>query len=870
MDEKNIQAVQEPNYEHVCLPDILGKSYVNYAMSVIVSRALPDVRDGLKPVHRRILYSMYKAGLTQGVPYKKCATTVGDVIGHYHPHGDAAVYDALARLAQDFSMRYPLIDGHGNFGSMDGDPPAAYRYTESRMTRITDEMLRDIDKNTVDWSPNFDGTMAEPKILPSRFPNLLVNGSQGIAVGMSCNIPPHNLGEVIDATVRVIDNDLKGVETEVSELLTIVKGPDFPTGASILGQSYRDVYATGKGSIEMEADYTIEQDGKKPVLVFTAIPYQVNKAKLVEDIAHYAKDKKLDVVDVRDETNRDGVRIVVELKRSAVPELVLNNLLQHTKLRTSFNVNMLCLVDGKPMTLNLVQVLRYYLDHQIDVVNRRTVFEKDKAEKRKHIVEGLLLAVDHIDAIVDMIRSEPDADSARQKLMSQYGLSEVQAQTILDLRLRSLTGLERQKLEDEKSQLEQEILRCEGLLADPAALLRQIRKELKEIRRKYADDRKTQHKVDYSDLTMEDLIEDEPCVVIRTNFGYLKRMKPGAFRLQKKGGKGSHVATLSDDYIEDMISTSTLSDLIFFTNYGRVYTMKAYQVAETSRTSRGTALVSVLTKLQQGEKVTGMITEKNYADDEYLMIITKNGVAKRLAMSALPHVRASGLFIIKLDDGDEVCSTVVVQDTDNVMITTREGYCAAYPVSNVRPMGRQAHGVKGITLGKGDAVVAMQRQEAGREVVIITERGYAKRVRCEDFTVFKGRTARGVRCIKSSSTERIGAVSKAFLIEDTSNDLMITVDNGQIIKTPIDKIPIYSRTAMGTRMINLAGNPDGVIADVAATVHEEPCEDMPEDEVDTVQNEEVSAASGEIQEQVDWSEETSEVSENTSEVSEKT
>lgn len=821
MDQVN-QAVQQPNYEHVCLPDIMGKSYVDYAMSVIVARALPDVRDGFKPVHRRILYSMYKSGLTYNVAYKKCATTVGDVIGHYHPHGDASVYDALARLAQDFSMRYPLIDGHGNFGSMDGDPPAAYRYTESRMSRIADEMLRDIDKDTVDFVPNFDGTMKEPVVLPSRIPNLLVNGSQGIAVGMACNIPPHNLSEVLDAVVRMIENDLKGRDTSVSELLDIVQGPDFPTGAVILGRSYREAYETGRGRVEMEASYDIEQDGKKSILVFSEIPYQVNKAELVTDIAKYAKEKKLDVSDVRDETNRDGVRVVVELKRNAIPELVLNNLLQHTKLRTGFTINFLCLVDGRPMTLNLVQMLRYYLDHQIDVVHRRTVFEKNKAEKRKHIVEGLLLAVDHIDEVIEIIRNQRDADTAKCELMTRFGLTDVQAQTILDLRLRALTGLERKKLEDELVSLDKEIARCDGLLADKNALLRQIRKELKEIRRKYGDERKTKHKVDYTDLTAEDLIEDEPCMILRTNMGYLKRMKPDVFRVQKKGGKGSHVSTLSDDYIEDVITTTLLSDLIFFTNLGRVYTMKAYQVMETSRTSRGTALVSILTKLQPGERVTGMIAERDYTDDRYLMIITRFGVAKRLAMSALPHVRSNGLFIIKLDDGDEVCSTAVVQENDTILVTTREGYCAAYPVANVRPMGRQARGVKGITLGKGDEVVGMQRQQVGREVLIITERGYAKRVRCEDFTMFKGRTARGVRCVKADREERVGRVSKAFLIEDVSNDLIITVDNGQVIRTPISSIPVYSRKALGTRMINLAGNPDGVIADVAAAAHEEP------------------------------------------------
>ena len=843
-NEKNLNAFfdineDDPHYEQVCLPDIMGRNFIDYAMSVITDRALPDVRDGFKPVHRRIMYAMYKAGITHSAAYRKCATTVGDVLGHYHPHGDASVYDALVRLAQDFNLRHPLVDGHGNFGSMDGDPPAAYRYTEARMSKIADEMLRDIDKNTVDWVPNFDGTENEPSVLPSRFPNLLVNGSMGIAVGMACNIPPHNLGEVIDATVQMIENDLKDKETTVSELLDIVKGPDFPTGAVILGRDYRDVYETGRGKIDMECVYDIEQVGKKSQIVITEIPYQVNKKTLVEDIAKYCREKKLDVVDVRDETNRHGVRIVIELKRSAIPELVMNNLLQHTKLRSSFSANMLCLVDGHPMTLNLVQMLRYYLDHQMDVVSRRTVFEKDKAEKRKHIVEGLILAVNDIDEVIDIVRNGADPDDARQKLMDKFGLDEIQAQTILDLRLRALTGLEHQKLVDELNDLAAEITRCTELLGDRKVLLKQIRKELKEIRRKYADDRKTQHKVDYSDITMEDLIEDEPCVIIRTNFGYLKRMKPGTFRLQKKGGKGSHVATLSEDYIEDMISTSLLSDIIFFTNFGRVYTMKAYQIAETARTSRGTALVSILTKLQPGEFVTGMIAENEYSEDKYLTMITKRGVIKRVSMSNLPHVRSNGLFMIKLDDGDEVRSTVVVQDDDNVMVTTKHGYCAAYPVAKVRPMGRQARGVKGITLSKGDEVIAMQKQELGKEVIIITEKGYAKRVRCEDFTVFKGRTARGNRCVKTSAEDKVGNVSKAFLLEDISNDLVIMMDNGQIIKTPIDKVPVYSRKAMGTRMINLSGNPNGVVADVVATIHEEPCEEQDDDEFeDEVQEEE--------------------------------
>lgn len=820
----------DPHYEKVCMADIMGRNFIDYAMSVITDRALPDVRDGFKPVHRRILYAMYEAGITHSASYRKCATTVGDVLGHYHPHGDASVYDALVRLGQDFSLRYPLVDGHGNFGSMDGDPPAAYRYTEARMAKLSDEMLRDIEKNTVDWVPNFDNTRNEPSVLPSRFPNLLVNGSQGIAVGMACNIPPHNLGEVIDAAVRMLDNDLKGNETTVSELLDIVQGPDFPTGAVILGRDYRDVYLTGRGKIEMEAVYDIEQVGKKSQIVFTEIPYQVNKKTLVEDIAKYCREKKLDVVDVRDESNRHGVRIVVELKRSGIPELVLNNLLQHTKLRSSFSANMLCLVDGHPMTLNLAQMLRYYLDHQLDIVSRRTVFEKDKAEKRKHIVEGLIVANDHIDEVIDIIRHEKDVDAAKQQLMARFGFSEIQAQTILNLQLRTLTGLERKKLDDELAALIVEIDRCATLLGNRDMLLKQVRKELKDIRKKYADDRRTHHKMDYSDITMEDLIEDEPCVIIRTNFGYLKRMSPSAFRLQKKGGKGSHVAKLSDDFIEDMISTSTHADIIFFTNFGRIYTMKAYQIAETARTSRGTALVSILTKLQPGETITGMIAETSYSEDRSLMIITKNGVTKRIAMSNLPHIRSNGLFIIKLDDGDEVKSTVVVTDDDDVMITTKTGYCVAYAVSNVRTMGRQAHGVRGIKLVKDDEVVAMQRKESGKDIVIVTERGYAKRVSCDDFSVLKGRAGRGVRCVKNSATERVGNVSKAFLLEDSANDLMITMDNGQIIKTPIEKIPVYSRKAMGTRMINLSGNPDGIVADVVATVREEQKDDSDEED----------------------------------------
>lgn len=846
---------KEPEQVHVY--DYLGQSVLNYAMSVIVARALPDVRDGFKPVHRRIIYDMYKMGLTSNVPHKKCATTVGDVLGHYHPHGDSSVYDAQVRLAQDFSMRYPLVDGHGNFGSIDGDQAAAYRYTEARLAKIAAEVTRDIDKATVDWVPNFDGSEMEPSVLPCRFPNLLVNGSQGIAVGMACNIPPHNMTEVCDAVLKMLKNDMKDKDTTFEEILDIIQGPDFPTGAVMLGDSWKQIYRTGKGSVTMQAVYHIEDEGKKSSIVFTELPYQVNKRELVESIAKYSKEKKLDVSDVRDETDKNGIRVVVELKNRAIPELVLNNLLQHTRLRCNFNANMLCLVDGKPMQLNILQFIRYYIDHQLEVVSRRTVFEKDKANKRLHIVEGLLIAIDHIDEIIDIIKHSVDDNAdALTTLMDRFGLSEEQAQTILDMRLRALSGLGRAKLETEHETLINEIARCEKVLGDKHELMKLVSKELREVRNKYGDDRRTKHVADYSDITMEDLIEDEPCVVIRTKIGYLKRMKPSALRLQKRYGKGSHLATISEDYVEDMISTSLLSDIVFFSNFGRVYSTKAYKLAETSRTARGTALVSLL-KLQPGEEITNMIAEKEYSEDTSLVLFTKNGITKRVALNNLQNVRITGRNIINLDEGDEVCGTLIVTDADYIQVTTKFGYCAAYAVANIRAMGTSARGVKGIKLTDGDEVVSIQKRELGREVMVITEKGYAKRVKCEDFTVFVGRTARGSRCIKKDSMERVGYVTKVFLIEDPSNDLVITMDNGQIIKTPINKVPVYSRSAMGLRMINISDNPDGVVADVAATSHEEPNEDMDDEDIEdttvetTEENAEVSESDENTEETVE-------------------
>ena len=829
---KDIETVE---HEHVSLPDIMGTSYVDYAMSVITDRALPDVRDGLKPVQRRILYAMHEMKNTPDKPHRKCARIVGDTMGKYHPHGDSSIYGALVYMAQDFNERHVLVDGHGNFGSMDGDGAAAMRYTEARLSKLAVELMRDMECDTVDFAPNFDATEKEPTVFPSRFPNLLVNGSQGIAVGMASNMPPHNLREVCAAAAKMIDNDIKDKDTTVSELIDIVRGPDFPTGACILGESWRDVYRTGKGRIEMQAVHHIETDkkSKKNLIVFTELPYQVNKANLVADIAKYAKEKKLDVADVRDETSRDGLRVVVELKRSAIPEMVLNNLLQHTKLRSGFSANMLCLVDGKPMTLDLVHLVRYYLDHQVDVVTRRTKFELNKANNRRHIVEGLLIAIDHIDEVIDIIRNSKDPDTAMKTLMEKFGLTEVQAKTILDLRLRTLTGLEKQKMEDELADLKAKIERCQVLLNDNKEMLKQIKKEIKEIAKKYGEDRRTQHVIDYSDITMEDMIPDEPCVIIRTHLGYIKRMKPSAFRTQKKGGKGSHVATVTDDYVTDMLSTSTHSDIIFFTNFGKVYALKAWQIPESSRTARGSALVSLL-KLAQGEALTGMVSESEYSDDKYLMLITKKGTAKRVSMSKLPNIRSNGIIIMKLADDDEVRSTTIVTEDDNVMVTTREGYCAAYPVSLFRAMGRTAMGVKGINLSAGDEVVAMYRQELGREVIVITDKGYSKRIRCEDFSIFKHRGAKGNLCIKAATMKKVGKIATALLVEDVANDLLITTASGQMIKTPIANIPVYSRKAMGTRMINLSSDPDSSVIDMIQTVHEEQAPVSDDDENDDV------------------------------------
>lgn len=811
------------------LPDILGKSYLNYAMSVIVARALPDVRDGLKPVHRRILYSMYKCGLFKGSPYKKCATTVGDVLGHYHPHGDSSVYDALVRLAQDFSMRYPLIDGHGNFGSMDGDPPAAYRYTEARLDRIADEMLRDIDKDTIDWNDNFDNSMKEPAVLPSRFPNILANGSQGIAVGMACNIPPHNMGELVDACVLMLRNDAAGKDTTVPELLEIVKGPDFPTGGNILGESWREVYATGKGRIELEAVYHMEHEkkSKKPLIVFTEIPYQVNKggeskSSLMSEIVRCVKTRKLDVSDVRDESNRDGVRVVVELRRSAVPELVLNNLLQHTKLRSGFSAQMLMLVDGRPEFLPLDKILRHYLDYQAEIVRRRTAYEADKAAKRKHILEGMIKAVDNIDAVVALIRS---SDDPAEDLKARFGMSDGQAQAVLDIRLRALQKLERDKLVAELSEKDAEEARCRRLMSDPNAMRDQLVSELTALKKKYGDPRRTGHKAAVGDFVADDLVEDEPCVIMRTDMGYVKRMKPGAFRLQKRGGRGSHVATAGGDCVLDMVSATALSRVMFFTDLGRVYCVRAYQIPDTAKTARGTALAGLLPKMRPDENVTGMVVmDKSGADDSHLVVGTVGGVIKRVPLSDLPeNIRSSGLALIDLDEGDHVCGTAVAADDDMVLVVTKDGNCASYPSSLVRAVSRIARGVKSINLADGDGVAAVTVCARGSTVLIVTEAGYGKRVPADEVPAYKSRAVDGAQCIKVSDRPVVGRVAKVLPVDPSvdvdGTDVVLTGSNGQVIRIPLASVPAYGRRAKGLRMINLG---DGVRIISAALTERSP------------------------------------------------
>ena len=781
-------------------------SYIDYAVSVIVGRALPDVRDGLKPVHRRILYSMYESGLTWDKPFKKSATCVGDVLGKYHPHGDASVYDALVRLAQDFSMRYRLIDGHGNFGSVDGDPPAAYRYTEARMAKMAGDMLADIEKDTVDWSPNFDESRKEPKVLPARFPNLLVNGSSGIAVGMATNIPPHNLREVIDAAVCVLENP----EADLADLMQYIKGPDFPTKGIIMGRAgIRAAYATGRGRVTIRARTEFEEYGRnhdRTRIIVTELPYQVNKRMLIAAIAEQVKEKRLEgISDLRDESDRNGMRIVIELKHDANPQVVLNHLLTQTQLQTTFAINMLALVDNQrqPRVLSLRNILDEYLTFQEEVITRRTLFDKRKAEERAHLLEGLLIAQDNIDEVIQIIRSS--YDNARENLMNRFDLDEVQAQAICDMRLIALQGLNREKLQNEYNELEKKIAWFQELLSNRELLLGQMKKELLEIRDKYGDDRLTEIQDVVDEIDIEDLIEEETCVFTLTAAGYIKRMPVSTYRAQKRGGKGISAQSLrEEDYVDTLFTASSHDNILFFTSSGRVYKKKGYQIPEASRTAKGTHLNNIF-QFEPGEKVTTMIHGRNYDENGYLFMVTKNGTVKRTEKSAFRNIRAVGLRVLTLDEGDELITVLETDGQENILIATHDGQAICFRESDVRPMGRTAMGVRGIKLRAGDYVIGGVLAKLGSMLLAITETGYGKRTPIEEYIRSGGepqhRGGFGLRGYQI--TEKTGKAAGVKVVRE-DDDILIISDDGTIIRMAAADVNVYSRTAQGVRVMRVS------------------------------------------------------------------
>ena len=781
-------------------------SYIDYAVSVIVGRALPDVRDGLKPVHRRILYSMYESGLTWDKPFKKSATCVGDVLGKYHPHGDASVYDALVRLAQDFSMRYRLIDGHGNFGSVDGDPPAAYRYTEARMAKMAGDMLADIEKDTVDWSPNFDESRKEPKVLPARFPNLLVNGSSGIAVGMATNIPPHNLQEVIDAAVCVLENP----EADLADLMQYIKGPDFPTKGIIMGRAgIRAAYATGRGRVTIRARTEFEEYGRnhdRTRIIVTELPYQVNKRMLIAAIAEQVKEKRLEgISDLRDESDRNGMRIVIELKHDANPQVVLNHLLTQTQLQTTFAINMLALVDNQrqPRVLSLRNILDEYLTFQEEVITRRTLFDKRKAEERAHLLEGLLIAQDNIDEVIRIIRSS--YDNARENLMNRFDLDEVQAQAICDMRLIALQGLNREKLQNEYNELEKKIAWFQELLSNRELLLGQMKKELLEIRDKYGDDRLTEIQDVADEIDIEDLIEEETCVFTLTAAGYIKRMPVSTYRAQKRGGKGISAQSLrEEDYVDTLFTASSHDNILFFTSSGRVYRKKGYQIPEASRTAKGTHLNNIF-QFEPGEKVTTMIHGRDYDENGYLFMVTKNGTVKRTEKSAFRNIRAVGLRVLTLDEGDELITVLETDGQENILIATHDGQAICFRESDVRPMGRTAMGVRGIKLRAGDYVIGGVLAKLGTMLLAITENGYGKRTPIEEYIRSGGepqhRGGFGLRGYQI--TEKTGKAAGVKVVQE-DDDILIISDDGTIIRMAAADVNVYSRTAQGVRVMRVS------------------------------------------------------------------
>ncbi len=790
------QVITESN-----LVEEMEKSYIEYAMSVIVGRALPDVRDGLKPVHRRILYTMYESGLTSDKPFRKSATCVGDVLGKYHPHGDASVYDAMVRLAQNFSQRYVLVDGHGNFGSVDGDPPAAYRYTEARLSKLSNEMLRDIDKDTVNWDPNFDESRKEPRVLPSRFPNLLVNGSSGIAVGMATNIPPHNLGEVINACVCVLDDP----ECTMADLMEHISGPDFPTGGIIMGRSgIRSAYATGRGKVVVRARTEFEEFGKdRTRIIVTELPYQVNKRQLIKKIAEQVKDKRIEgISDLRDETDRNGMRMVIELKKDANPQVVLNNLFQQTEMQSTFGIIMLALVDDQkqPKILSLRQILDEYLRFQMEVLDRRTAYDLRKAQERAHLLEGLLIAQDNIDEVIRVIRSA--YDDAKQRLMDRFGLDDIQAQAILDMRLKALQGLDREKLQGEYDEIMERIHYYEELLQNPEKMKGVLRQELIDIRDKFSDGRKTEIQDVEDELDVEDLIAEETCAFTLSNQGYIKRMPVDTYRTQSRGGRGISAQNLKEeDYVKSLNIASTHDHMLFFTDLGRVHHRKGYQIPEAGRTARGTAIVNVL-PLEPGESVTAMVITPEFDEREYLMMITRKGTVKRIPFIGLKTNRKTGIRAITLDEGDHLVNVLRTNGNDNIILATAQGMAICFNENDVRPMGRDAGGVKGITLSEGDFVVGAEKAEAGKTLLTITEKGYGKRTRLQDYLRTgpdgeKIPQSRGGKGLKNYNiTPKTGNVAGCRVVGD-GDDIMVIESGGVIIRTPASNINIYKRDVQG-------------------------------------------------------------------------
>lgn len=776
----------------------MKKSYIDYAMSVIVGRALPDVRDGLKPVHRRIIYGMGHLGVTPDKPHKKSARIVGEVMGKYHPHGDRSIYDAMVRLAQDFSTRYMLVDGHGNFGSVDGDSAAAMRYTEARMTPFALEMLRDIDKETVDFRDNFDGEEKEPVVIPSRFPNLLVNGSNGIAVGMATSIPPHNLKEVIDATIKVIDEP----DCDIEELIKIVKGPDFPTGAQILGKAgMKEAYRTGNGKVKVRSCCEIEEtDRGKSQIVITEIPYMVNKARLIEKMADLVKEKKVEGVSaIRDESNREGIRIVVELKRDANPQITLNRFYKHTQLQDSFSMIMLALVDGKPEVLTLKRFLEEYVKFQKEVVTRRTKFDLAKAEARAHILEGLRIALDNIDAVIKTIRES--YSNAKENLMENFGLSDIQAQAILDMRLARLQGLEREKIENEYNELMKKIAYYKSLLADEVLLMGVIKDELTEIRDKYGDERRTQIVRDEGEFDEEDLVEEENVTITFTHLGYIKRVPADTYKAQKRGGKGiTGVTTRDNDFVKDLVMTSTHDNLMFFTNTGKAHKIKAYEIPEATRTARGTPAINFLNLLQR-ERITAVIPVKEFSEDKYLIAITKNGLIKKTALNEFDTKRTTGLIAINLKDEDELIAIKQSTGSNNIIIVTKKGKCISFSEKDVRPMGRIASGVRAIKLDKDDEVVSMELVEPEQQLMVVTENGFGKRTPVEEYKI-QVRGGKGLLTYDKAKFSKTGALIGAMVVDESDEILMINSD-GIIIRIRASEVSILGRATQGVKIMKV-------------------------------------------------------------------